>query len=181
MPLTRIERVILVDAGDRDIGSEEKLAAHRSGALHRAFSVMIWDRFGRMLLQQRHIGKYHSGGLWTNACCGHQRPGEDLVFAANRRLKEEMGITCSLEQLGSMIYRADVDPGLVEHELVHVFRGRYDGTISPDPAECDGFTWEYPETIRAAPSAKYSVWFNKYLAAGWPVEPPSMPAAAAGV
>ena len=86
------EDVILVDAGDHEIGTEEKLKAHQRGHLHRAFSVIIWDGRGRLLLQRRQINKYHSGGLWTNSCCGHPRPGEQRAQAAMRRLGEEMGI-----------------------------------------------------------------------------------------
>jgi isopentenyl-diphosphate Delta-isomerase len=69
------EEVVLVDTHDRQTGTAGKMAAHRQGALHRAFSVIIWNRAGEVLLQRRALGKYHSGGLWTNACCGHPRPG----------------------------------------------------------------------------------------------------------
>ncbi len=168
------EHVILVDEADRETGVAEKLDAHRRGVLHRAFSVMIWDRFGRLLLQKRHIGKYHSGGLWTNSCCGHPRPGEDVATAASRRLTEEMGFGCGLQPLGTMHYRAELDHGLIEHELVHIFRGRYDGAIHAHPAECDGYDWVPPEDIRlsvAAAPQRYSAWFAKYVAADWPVHP----------
>ncbi len=166
------EDVILVDDTDRQVGVEEKLSAHRSGALHRAFSVMIWDASGRLLLQQRHVGKYHSGGLWTNTCCGHPRPGEDVSAAAQRRLQEEMGFSCPLVAIGTFQYRADLDRDLIEHELVHLFRGTYHGAISADPAECDGYTWMAPSDIAAAIAATpecYSAWFRKYAAAGWPL------------
>lgn len=166
------EQVILVDRNDVEIGTEEKLAAHRDGVLHRAFSVMVWDRSGRLLLQRRHIGKYHSGGLWTNTCCGHPRPGEDTKAAAKRRLAEEMGFSCELEELGSMIYRAALDLSMTEHELVHIFRGQYDGAIHPAPDECDGYSWEQPHSIRDAPETRYTAWFNTYLTANWPIEPP---------
>lgn len=167
-----VEEVILVDADDRETGREEKLSAHRRGVLHRAFSVMIWDASGRMLLQQRATGKYHSGGLWTNACCGHPRPGEATIDAASRRLVEEMGVRATLAPLGAMTYRADLDHGLTEHELVHVFRGAHHGPLSPDPSECDGFTWASLEWIRreaAAHPERFTAWFKIYLDAGWPV------------
>lgn len=166
------ERVILVDPDDRETGTSEKIAAHRSGALHRAFSVVIWDAHNRILLQKRHIGKYHSGGLWTNACCGHPRPGEDVHAAAQRRLQEEMGIQCDLEGLGTITYRAAFENGLIEHEIVHVFRGLYEGDIRPDPVEADGYEWAGLEDVRrrltATPQA-YSVWFRAYVSAEWPV------------
>lgn len=169
------EDVILVDASDNEIGREEKLSAHQHGRLHRAFSVMLWDSKGRMLLQRRHAGKYHSGGLWTNSCCGHPRPGEPSGAAAARRLKEEMGISCALAPIGTFSYRAELDAGLIENEFVHLFRGVYDGAIAPDPNECDGFTWLEPEAILSQIAARphtFSAWFVKYADAGWPIVPP---------
>ena len=169
------EFVILVDEADGETGTAEKLDAHRRGVLHRAFSVMVWDRFGRLLLQKRHVGKYHSGGLWTNTACGHPRPGEDLKMATELRLHEEMGFACSLAPLGHLTYRAELGNGLIEHELVHIFRGHYDGAIHPNPAECDGYAWMPPQDFRIGVSAapqRYSAWFQKYVAAGWPVAAP---------
>jgi isopentenyl-diphosphate delta-isomerase len=167
------ERVILVDANGHEVGSEEKLAAHRLGVLHRAFSVLIWNGDGRLLLQQRHPDKYHSGGLWTNTCCGHPRPGEAIADAAHRRLSEEMGIACPLESLGSLTYRAELADGLVEHEHVTIFRGTYDGPIHPDPAECDAYAWIDPSNLAATVAAspeRYTAWFANYVAARWPLE-----------
>lgn len=172
------ERVILVDAEGHEVGTEEKLAAHRAGALHRAFSVMVWNAAGQLLLQRRAVTKYHSGGLWTNACCGHPRPGEDIATAARRRLHEEMGFTCPLESLGALTYRAELDGGLTEHEHVTIFRGIYAGSIAPNPAECDAYTWADPATLQfelSAEPARYTAWFAKYLAARWPVAAPHPP------
>ena len=166
------EQMVLVDDDDRVIGVAEKLEAHRSGALHRAFSVIIWDSACRLLLQKRAAGKYHSGGLWTNACCGHPRPGEEVLEAAMRRLKEEMGFACPLEGLGIIRYRAELDQGMTEHELVHVFRGLYDGVIAPDPEEAEGYQWARLEDVRADVAAmpqRFSVWFREYVAAQWPM------------
>ncbi len=169
------EDIVLVDHEDRELGIAEKLETHRRGDLHRAFSVMVWDNSGRLLLQRRQIGKYHSGGLWTNSCCGHPRPGERTSDAARRRLGEEMGFSCALSPIGTFTYRAELGEGLIEHELVHLFRGRYAGAISPNPAECDGFSWSSPDVIRrqieAAPHC-FSVWFRKYVEAEWPLSPP---------
>jgi isopentenyl-diphosphate Delta-isomerase len=166
------ELMVLVDADDRVIGTEGKLAAHRSGALHRAFSVIVWDRAGRQLVQKRARGKYHSGGLWTNACCGHPRPGEDVGEAALRRLEEEMGFACRLESLGTILYRAELDGGMSEHELVHVFRGTYEGPVAPDPVEVEDYRWARLDDLRADiakdPEA-FSVWFRQYVAAQWPM------------
>ncbi len=99
------EEVILVNEQDEQTGTIEKMEAHRKALLHRAFSVFIFNGKGEMLLQQRAIGKYHSPGLWTNTCCSHPRPGEDVEAAANRRLKEEMGIETSLKKIFDFIYR----------------------------------------------------------------------------
>jgi isopentenyl-diphosphate delta-isomerase len=134
------EQVILVDPEDHDIGVADKLEAHRQGALHRAFSVFVFDAAGRVLLQQRAMTKYHSGGLWSNTCCGHPRPGEDVARAARRRLREEMGFECDLEPGGQFSYRAAVGD-LIEHEYDHVFAGRFDGEPRPDAAEVAAWRW----------------------------------------
>jgi isopentenyl-diphosphate delta-isomerase len=160
------EEVILVDQNDRPLGTAPKLAAHRQGQLHRAVSVQIQDCRGRLLLQKRNIDKYHSGGLWTNTCCSHPRPGETTIDAAQRRLTEEMGIACPLSPLFSTHYRADLDHGMIEHEVVHVFGGQYSGEIRPNPVEADGFAWltlqELLSDVARAPD-RYSVWFQIYL------------------
>jgi isopentenyl-diphosphate delta-isomerase len=165
-----LERVVLVDRDDRELGTAPKLAAHREGRLHRALSVILVDGLGRLLLQKRHVGKYHSGGLWTNACCSHPRPGEGILEAAQRRLLEEMGIACPLAPLFSVPYRAELDKGMTEHEVVHVFGGRYAGPVRPDPAEAEGFDWVEPEALLRdldASPERYSVWFRKYCREYW--------------
>ncbi|MCB0770048.1 MAG: isopentenyl-diphosphate Delta-isomerase [Flavobacteriales bacterium] len=129
------ERVVLVNEKDEELGSMEKLEAHRTGTLHRAFSVFLFDANDRLLLQRRAFGKYHSPGLWTNTCCSHPRVGESIMEAAHRRLMEEMGLKASLEHRFSFAYRADVGQGLIEHELDHVLFGRMEGRPEPDPAE----------------------------------------------
>jgi isopentenyl-diphosphate delta-isomerase len=160
------EMVVLVDASGRAVGTAAKLEAHRRGDLHRAFSILIHDGAGKLLLQKRHAGKYHSGGLWTNACCGHPRPGEDVADAAQRRLVEEMGIRCALSPLGTLIYRADVGGGLVEHELVHLFAGVYRGAVDPDPHEAEDYAWRSLDEVRreaAAEPQRFTAWFRLYL------------------
>jgi isopentenyl-diphosphate Delta-isomerase len=122
----RAEQVILVDAQDREVGQMEKQEAHEKGMLHRAFSVFVYNSQGELLLQRRALDKYHSGGLWTNTCCSHPRPGEGNLEAATRRLREEMGIVCTLQHAFSFIYHQQVGD-LTEHELDHVFIGTYDG------------------------------------------------------
>lgn len=129
------EVVILVNENDQETGLMEKLEAHQKGLLHRAFSVFIFDSKGRMLLQQRAEGKYHGGLLWTNACCSHPLPGENVEAAARRRLWEELGFIAPLEKIFAFTYRAEVENNLVEHEYDHVFAGVYEGGMRPDPNE----------------------------------------------
>ena len=133
--------VILVDAADVQIGTAEKLDAHRRGLKHRAISVLVRNVDGALLLQRRAAGKYHSGGLWANACCSHPLPGENEAVAARRRLGEEMGVDCALMPLFVTQYRAVVSDGLIEDEVVHVFGGTFDGPVKPDPAEASEWKW----------------------------------------
>lgn len=118
-----LEKVILVDEYDNEIGTMEKIEAHRNSVLHRAVSVFIINNQGKWLLQRRAFDKYHSGGLWTNTCCTHPKPGETSIQAANRRLKEEMGLIAELNEIFQFKYKNALDNDLTEHELDHVFIG----------------------------------------------------------
>ncbi len=155
--------VILVDPKDQQIGVAEKLQAHQSGKLHRAFSILLFNKAGELLLQRRAMDKYHSPGLWTNTCCSHPRPGENILQAATRRLQEEMGIDCSFRKIFDFIYKARFDHGLIEHELDHVLVGEYEGAILPDPTEVMEFRWQpitelYHETKNSP--EHFTVWFR---------------------
>ncbi|MRG46934.1 isopentenyl-diphosphate Delta-isomerase [Chitinophaga sp. SYP-B3965] len=140
--------VILVNEQDEPVGTMEKLEAHQKGLLHRAFSVFVVNPQGEMLLQQRALDKYHSGGLWTNTCCSHPLPGEDVLSAAHRRLMEEMGFDCPLKEVFSFTYRAEFDNGLTEHEFDHVFFGEYDGPVVPDADEVEAVRYLSLDVIR---------------------------------
>jgi isopentenyl-diphosphate delta-isomerase len=160
------EMVILVDPHDRQIGVEEKQKVHQEGKLHRAFSIFIFNQNGEMLLQKRARHKYHSGGLWTNACCSHPRPGEPVEQAASRRLKEEMGFDCALKKAFHFIYKAELDRSVIEHEFDHVFVGKYDGEIRPDPNEVVDYRWLGIDTLKedvALAPENYTVWFKLVL------------------
>lgn len=164
------EQVILVDAQDRPVGMAGKLAAHRRNLRHRAVSVLAFDPAGRMLLQRRAAGKYHSPGLWSNACCTHPRPGETTAAAAARRLREEMGIAPPLAFAGFFAYEAPVGGGLWENEIVHVFTGVHDGEVRPDPDEVAAFAWRDVAVLRAdleACAGRYTPWFRLYARAAW--------------
>ncbi|HEU4455491.1 MAG TPA: isopentenyl-diphosphate Delta-isomerase, partial [Longimicrobium sp.] len=150
------------DERDREVGLAPKLEAHERGLLHRAFSVFVLNGRGELLLQRRAAGKYHCGGLWTNSCCGHPRPGEPVAAGARRRLREEMGIDCEMTPAGTFVYRADVGGGLVEHEYDHVFLARHDADPSPDPAEADAWRWAPVDAVIAeaeASPAAFTPWF----------------------
>lgn len=141
------EYVILVDAHDRELGLMEKMEAHRTGALHRAFSVFLYNTKGELLLQQRAFDKYHSGGLWTNTCCSHPRFQESLQAAAQRRLKEEMGIETTVVPAFHFIYQTPFENGLCEHELDHVFTGMFQGEPRINTAEVAAWRWISPEAL----------------------------------
>jgi isopentenyl-diphosphate delta-isomerase len=135
------EKVILVDSNDVEIGLMEKMQAHEQAKLHRAFSVFLLNNKNEVLLQRRALGKYHCAGMWTNTCCSHPRAGETLQNAVDRRLLEEMGISCKTNWSYSFIYKADVGNGLVEHELDHVFIGRFNEAPQPNAEEVAD--WKY--------------------------------------
>ncbi|MBI2126478.1 MAG: isopentenyl-diphosphate Delta-isomerase [Thaumarchaeota archaeon] len=156
------EVLILVDEHDRQTGTEEKMKAHREGKLHRAFSVFIFNTKGEMLITCRAKTKYHCGGMWTNACCSHPRPGETAEQAAHRRLQEELGFDCKLKEIFSFIYKVEFDNGLWEHEFDHIFVGVYDQDPVPDASETDAFAWMSMDGLKAEinDSEKYTRWFQ---------------------
>lgn len=157
------EFVVLVDERDVELGVMEKLEAHQKGLLHRAFSIFLFNSQKQLLLQQRALDKYHSPGLWTNTCCSHPRPNETIKDAANRRLFEEMGISCDLTIKTSFIYKAAFDNGLTEHELDYVLVGSYNESPVINPAEANAFKWmsieELKKDIKAHPGY-YTEWFK---------------------
>lgn len=155
--------VILVDEQDNETGLMEKMEAHEKAVLHRAFSVFIFNPAGEMLLQQRAISKYHSGGLWTNACCSHPLPGEATDAAAQRRLYEELGFNTPLQKVFDFIYKAAFDNGLTEYEFDHVFTGIYDGPIAPSNAEVQDYCYKTMDDIKQSMAShphKYTEWFK---------------------
>jgi isopentenyl-diphosphate delta-isomerase len=160
------EHVILVNENDERIGLSEKLKAHELGVLHRAVSVFVFNTKGELLIQKRASTKYHGAGLWTNTCCTHPRIGETNEECAHRRLQEEMGFSTNLEERFSFIYKAEVENGLVENELDHVFFGVFDGDFKPNKEEVEDCTFvslgnvskdadQHPE--------RFSIWFRIIL------------------
>jgi isopentenyl-diphosphate Delta-isomerase len=160
------ESVILVSETDVEIGTAGKLEVHRTGTLHRAFSVFVTNSRGEMLLQRRAHHKYHSGGLWSNTACGHPRPGEDARDAATRRTDEEMGFTCELERVSALRYRADVGAGLLENEYDHLFMGKFDGVPLPSENEVAEWRWVDRQSLLAevgADAGRFTPWFHLAL------------------
>jgi isopentenyl-diphosphate Delta-isomerase len=161
------ETLILVDERNRKTGEGEKLAVHRLGQLHRAFSIFLFDPEGRILLQRRYAGKYHSGGLWANTCCGHPRIGEKTLTAAHRRLGEELGASANLHFGFRARYETPLDHGLTENELVYVYAGRFDGGLALNPEEVSATELmpldELLQDARTRPE-RYAYWLRHYLA-----------------
>ncbi len=158
-----MEHVILVDEHDNELGTMEKMEAHRTGRLHRAFSVILFNSKGEQFLQKRALSKYHSGGLWTNACCSHPWPHEEMQNAARRRLNQEMGIDLPLKFAFKFTYRADVDSNLTEHEVDHVFVGVYDGEPVINPEEVEEWKVADMDSIRKDVQEnpdRYTRWFR---------------------
>lgn len=175
-------KVILVDEQDNPIGIAEKMEAHHNGGqLHRAFSVFLFNSRGEMLLQQRALDKYHSGGLWTNACCSHPAPGENTPDAALRRLKEELGFTTPVQKIFDFVYRAEFENGLTEHEYDHVFVGEYEGDFQYNPLEVMDYRYISLPALKedmAQEPEKYTAWFRlafPRIEAWWKQAYPSKP------
>ncbi|MBL7853731.1 MAG: isopentenyl-diphosphate Delta-isomerase [Cyclobacteriaceae bacterium] len=161
-----MEQVVLVNDHDEETGVMEKMEAHRTGSLHRAFSVLLFNSRGEMLLQKRAQTKYHSSGLWTNTCCSHPRPGESLEEAARRKLRQEMGIEANPRFAFKFQYKAPLDNQLIEHEIDHVFIGQFDG--EPVLNEHEAEDWKFvdlhslKQQIHSDPQ-QFTPWFRLIL------------------
>ena len=156
--------VILVDGNDNAIGIMEKIEAHHQALLHRAVSVFIFNSKGDWILQRRALSKYHSSGLWSNSCCSHPNPGELSIDAAKRRLMEEMGIDCQINEIFSFTYKAVLENDLTEYELDHIFVGISDASPQINPAEVAewkavSFSDLQSDVIQNPDN--YTVWFKK--------------------
>jgi isopentenyl-diphosphate delta-isomerase len=164
------EEVILINEANEVIGQMEKMEAHQKGLLHRAFSVFLFNEKGEWLLQKRANTKYHSSGLWTNSCCGHPRPGEDIVSAAQRRLNEELGIQATLQVQFEFQYQTNFDNLLTENEWDYVLLGKTEASPLSNPDEVDDWKWISPEAVQEQIQLnpeQFTYWFkhivNHYL------------------
>ena len=160
-----MEQVILVNKNNEEIGSEEKIEAHKKCLLHRALSIFVFNSKGQLMIQKRNKNKYHSGGLWTNTCCSHPRPGESIEDAVHRRLKFEMGFDCHLKEAFSFIYKKEF-VNLCEYEFDHVFIGNFDDDPVLNKDEVEDWKWidikELKKDIAENPE-NYSFWFKKII------------------
>jgi isopentenyl-diphosphate delta-isomerase len=159
------EELILVDEDDREVGHLDKAAAHAGeGILHRAFSVLLFDAAGRLLLQRRAEGKRLWPGYWSNSCCSHPRRGESMEVATRRRLREELGVEADLELLYTFTYHASFGDAGSERELCWVFVGRVDeARLRPNPNEIADWRFVGPEALEAElahEGERFTPWFK---------------------
>jgi diphosphomevalonate decarboxylase len=166
------EQVILVDKNDKAIGVTEKIAAHKNAQLHRAFSIFILRKTKNtteILLQQRQKHKYHCGGLWSNTCCSHPRPDEDIISAAQRRLQEEMGFTTDLQIIGKFHYKIKFANNLTENELDYILIGHSQNPpISINKKEVQDYKWMDLKALQKdLQTKKYTPWVSDILIYGF--------------
>ncbi len=158
------DSILLVDDNDTVTGKAEKGRVHTEGLLHRAFSIFIFNDEGELLIHRRADSKYHSPGVWTNACCSHQTTVHGEMQYIHNRLRMEMGIDTELVFLFKHRYKATFENGLTEHEYDHVYYGVYNGDPVPDPVEVSDWQWYDSESvleeIKKQPE-KYSYWFRE--------------------
>ena len=168
MSLNSDDRLVIVNLRDEEISTLGKLEAHQQGVLHRAFSVIVFNPQGELLLQQRAMHKYHSRGLWTNTCCSHPLPGEEVEAACHRRLVEEMNFDCPLKKIAVLHYQTPpLDTGLIENEMLHLFVGTTEQQkFSPNPEEVMAWRWisidDLKKEVEMRPE-QFSFWFQLYL------------------
>ena len=157
------QMIVLINQKDEEIGIEEKIKTHIDGKLHRAFSVLVFNSKGELLIQQRAKSKYHSQGLWSNTICSHPRPKRNIIKEIHKRLKEEMGFVCPVKKLFVFHYKKKFENGLIENELDHVFIGKYDGKVFPNPKEALDYKWVAIKGLKVdiqKNPEKYTYWFK---------------------
>ena len=157
------ESLILVDEADREVGYMSKSRCHEGrGVLHRAFSLLIFNEKGELLLQRRSAGKRLWPHYWSNSCCSHPRRAEAMEAAIHRRLREELGLACPLHFLFKFQYQALFDDVGAEHELCSVFIGRSTGRVLIDHEEISDWRWVSPERLTAelgTGAERFTPWF----------------------
>lgn len=162
------EALILVDDADREIGHLSKARCHDGqGILHRAFSLLIFDTAGRLLLQQRAASKRLWPLYWSNSCCSHPRRDETMEAATQRRLDEELGIRCALTFLYKFQYQAQFGSNGAEHELCSVYIGRTAAPVSINRAEIEASRWVSPDSLDAELAGEGARRFTPWFILEW--------------
>ncbi len=162
------EPLILVDESDREVGHLSKAQCHAGrGVLHRAFSLLIFNVEGELLLQQRAATKRLWPLYWSNSCCSHPRRNEPMETAIHRRLHEELGIRCPLRYLFKFQYQAQYGSAGAEHELCSVYIGRYDGALRINREEIAGWRWVSPQALEAEMAARDASRFTPWFVLEW--------------
>ncbi len=163
-----LDSLILVDGADRDVGRLGKAQCHEGrGILHRAFSLLIFNGTGELLIQQRAASKRLWPLYWSNSCCSHPRSGESMDVAVQRRLREELGISCPLQFLFKFEYQAQFDATGSEHEMCSVFIGRCSDLVAIDPREIVAWRWVSPEALQAELAAQGGATFTPWFILEW--------------
>jgi isopentenyl-diphosphate Delta-isomerase len=162
------DSLILVDEADREVGHLDKARCHDGqGVLHRAFSLLIFNEAGELLLQQRSAGKRLWPLYWSNSCCSHPRRAETMETAIHRRLYEELGLRCPLEFLFKFQYQAQFDATGAEQELCSVFVGRTSDPVRVDPSEIVAWRWISPEALQAELAGRGADRFTPWFVMEW--------------
>jgi isopentenyl-diphosphate delta-isomerase len=166
------DSLILVDEADREVGHMSKAQCHQGrGMLHRAFSLLIFNAAGELLLQQRSASKQLWPLYWSNSCCSHPRRAETMEAAIHRRLMEELGLRCALQFLYKFQYQAQFDAGSAENELCSVFVGRCSDPVRINRSEILAWRWIDPATLQAELEregpVKFTPWFMLEWARVW--------------
>lgn len=159
-------QIVTVNDKDEITGASGKLDVHRKGILHRAFSVFVMNDRHELMPQQRAFDKYHSGGLWTNTCCSHGLPDQPLEDVVHKQLVHEMGFDCNVKKLFTFRYSAELDNGLIENEIDHVYVGHYNSEPVPNPSEVHAWKWAtlaaVKEMIHNEPDS-FTYWFKNLI------------------
>lgn len=175
------DSLILVDASDREVGYLSKDQCHHGrGRLHRAFSLLIFNGQGELLVQQRAASKRLWPLYWSNSVCSHPRRSESMEDATRRRLREELGVGCPLYFLYKFEYQAQFGAAGAEHELCSVFIGRCTESVRPDPNEILAWRWVAPEALQRELSGsgaeQFTPWFRMEWARVWQEHRPALQA-----
>jgi len=163
-----LESLILVDEADREVGHMSKAECHQGrGTLHRAFSLLIFNARGELLIQQRAASKRLWPLYWSNSCCSHPRRAESMAAATDRRLREELGLHCPLHFLYKFQYHAQFDASAAEHELCSVFIGRCTDPVRADRKEVHDWRWAAPESLQAEMAGSGAEQFTPWFKMEW--------------